>query len=114
MAVLQSVLAVPTIAPRADTTAAKGQSAQKCWGGFGSSSYYSSCFAGGLYPSNLLLGYPGALAFGSSYLPIYSLLNYPGYGAYMGLWKKDASDPRKTPSTSVCFFSHHSIKSSAI
>ncbi|KAA1066017.1 hypothetical protein PGT21_018489 [Puccinia graminis f. sp. tritici] len=105
IAVLQSTLAVPTLAPRADTTASKGQSDQKCWGGL---SYYSSssssCLGGGTYSSDLL-GSPWTLTFGSSAsLPYYSLLNnnYPGYGGYyMGRWKKDVADAAKTPSTSL-------------
>ncbi|KAA1095951.1 hypothetical protein PGTUg99_035950 [Puccinia graminis f. sp. tritici] len=96
----QSALAVPTLAPRADTTASKGRSDQKCWGGLSYYYYYyyssSSCLGGGTYSSNLL-GSPWTLTFGSSaYLP------YSGYGGYsMGLWKKDVSDAAKTPSTSA-------------
>ncbi|KAA1079265.1 hypothetical protein PGT21_005898 [Puccinia graminis f. sp. tritici] len=109
LAVLQSALAVPTIAPRADTTATKGHSDEKCWGVY---SYW--CFGGGMYSFNSL-SYPWSLYGASAYLPYNSLLSYPGYSGYGGLWKKDASDAGKTPSTSVRLTpSSHVIISSRI
>jgi hypothetical protein len=100
LAVLQSALAGPTIAPRADTAATKGHSDEKCWG-----SYSYSCFGSGLYSFNSL-AYPWSSLYGApSYLPYDSLLNYSGYPSLGGLWKKDASDAGKTPSTSVSFIS---------
>ncbi|KAA1082273.1 hypothetical protein PGTUg99_030866 [Puccinia graminis f. sp. tritici] len=95
LAILQSVLAVPTIAPRADTTATKGHSDEKCWG-----VYSYSCFGGGMYSFNSL-GYPWSWYGASAYLPYNSLLSYSGYPGYGGLWKKDSSDAGKTPSSST-------------
>ncbi|OAV93472.1 hypothetical protein PTTG_27353 [Puccinia triticina 1-1 BBBD Race 1] len=100
LAVLKSALAVPTLAPRADTTATKGQSDQKCWGlGLG---YCGGLYAGlgsfgfdpfGLYTLGLnsLYGY-GGLPFGAG-----SLYGYGGPGLLM----KDAPGAGITPSTSA-------------
>ncbi|KAA1078805.1 hypothetical protein PGT21_023059 [Puccinia graminis f. sp. tritici] len=96
LAVLQSALAGPTIAPQADTTATKGHSDEKCWG-----VYSYSCFGGGMYSAFNSLVYPWSWYGASSYLPYNSLFSYSGYPGYGGLWKKDASDAGKTPSTSA-------------
>ncbi|OAV97004.1 hypothetical protein PTTG_26213 [Puccinia triticina 1-1 BBBD Race 1] len=114
LAVLQLALAVPTLAPRADTTATKGQSDQKCWGlglgycggygGFGS--YGFDPF--GLYTLSLssLYGYSG-LAFGAGSLYGYGY-GYHGYGG--GLLMKDAPGAGKTPSVSASLISMEALE----
>ncbi|KAA1081512.1 hypothetical protein PGTUg99_008908 [Puccinia graminis f. sp. tritici] len=101
LALLQSALAMPTLAPRADQVAAshKGQSDEKCYFGCGFSNYglYGSPFG-----SSYLTNYMSPYFYGNN---LYGGLNYNlaynsygsnfGIGANVGLFKKDASEANK-------------------
>ena len=93
---LQTALAVPTLAPRAEQSAdAKGQSDQKCWFGCGGYGFGYGFGGNGLFGG---LGYgPWGVGYGGAYiLNPYSSLYGPGWG----LWKKDAAAPNQN--SSVC------------
>ncbi|KAH9449862.1 hypothetical protein Pst134EB_020672 [Puccinia striiformis f. sp. tritici] len=111
LAVLQSALAVPTVAPRAEVTneaATKGQSEQKCliygcglgYPGYaygnsflGGRIYGGRIYGGGALGTNLLGGSWGNSIYGSAYLNGNPLLSLSGG---LGLYLKDAPDAGKT------------------
>jgi hypothetical protein len=104
LALLQSALAMPTLAPRADQVAAshKGQSDEKCYFGCGFNSYPF----GSAYLTNYMYPYfnrnylYGGLDYNLAYMNSYGA-NF-GIGANVGLFKKDASEANKHQENSVC------------
>jgi hypothetical protein len=98
MAVLPSTRATPTLAPRADQAAAvphKGQSDEKCYFGC-SNNYY------GLNTN--LWGLPNSYPYYPYGYSLYGgLFNTNiGFGAGLGIFKKDAAEPTKHQENSVC------------